>query len=195
MSCNCKFGCKEELPEGLKVITPTVYADERGALMETWTFKDFKNIGIDEIFVQDNHSISNRGVLRGLHFQRLAPQGKLVRVVSGRVYDVAVDMRPESSCYGKWFGIMLSAENKTQIYIPPRFAHGFLAIDNNTEVLYKCTEYFEPEHGAGVLWESPEIGIDWQLDKWGLNQSEIILSEKDRKLPLFGSLNRHEIWL
>ena len=129
--------------EGLKVISPTVFGDKRGYFMETYNRKDFEAVGIDMEFVQDNQSASKKGVLRGLHFQIKYPQDKLVRVVSGEVYDVAVDLRPESETYGKWYGVLLSAENKKQFFIPKNFAHGFIVLSENAEFAYKCTDFYQ----------------------------------------------------
>lgn len=174
--------------EGLVVIEPTVFGDNRGFFMESYAQKDFAEIGITENFVQDNHSKSKKGVLRGLHFQTRHVQGKLIRVVAGAVLDVAVDLRAESPTFGQWYAIELSAGNKLQFYIPPRFAHGFLTLEEGTEFLYKCTEYYAPEHDAGVLWNDPAIGIDWQFERYGLNEAEILLSEKDKNQPKINTI-------
>ena len=147
--------------EGLKVITPTVFGDERGYFMETYNYNDYKAAGIDMEFVQDNQSSSKKGVLRGLHFQINYPQDKLVRVVSGEVFDVAVDLRPGSETYGKWFGVVLSAENKKQFFIPKNFAHGFLVLSDSAEFAYKCTDFYHPGDEGGLAWNDPEIGIEW----------------------------------
>ena len=147
--------------EGLKVITPTVFGDERGYFMETYNYNDYKAAGIDMEFVQDNQSMSTRGVLRGLHFQKQFPQGKLVRVVRGKVFDVAVDLRSDSKTYGKWFGVELTEENKKQFYIPEGFAHGFLVLSDLAEFCYKCTDFYHPGDEGGLAWNDPEIGIEW----------------------------------
>ena len=147
--------------EGLKVITPTVFGDERGYFMETYNYNDYKAAGIDMEFVQDNQSSSKKGVLRGLHFQINYPQDKLVRVVSGEVFDVAVDLRPGSETYGKWFGEILSAENNKQFYIPEGFAHGFLVLSDTAEFCYKCTDFYRPGDEGGLAWNDPEIDIKW----------------------------------
>lgn len=175
-----KFERVETGIEGLVVIQPTVFGDDRGFFMESYSRRDFKEIGIPEEFVQDNHSKSKKGVLRGLHFQTEKAQGKLVRVVAGSVYDVAVDLRKGSPTFGKWYGVELTATNKTQFYIPPGFAHGFVTLEDNTEFLYKCTDYYAPEFDSGVLWNDPEIGIEWNLEKYGISEDEILLSAKDR---------------
>ena len=147
--------------EGLYVIEPTVFKDERGYFMETYNQNDFKEAGLNMTFVQDNQSMSVKGVLRGLHFQKQYPQGKLVRAVRGTVFDVAVDLRSDSKIYGKWFGVTLSAENKKQFYIPEGFAHGFLVLSDIAEFCYKCTDFYHPGDEGGLAWNDPEIGIDW----------------------------------
>lgn len=180
--------------EGLIVIEPTVFGDARGFFMESYSERDFAEIGIDDKFVQDNHSKSARGVLRGLHFQREHTQGKLVRVTAGGVLDVAVDLRPESRTYGASFSVELSAENKRMFYIPPRFAHGFLTLENNTEFLYKCTDYYHPESDGGIIWNDPILCIDWQFERYGIDQKYLNVSDKDKKHPAFRQLNPKEIW-
>ena len=147
--------------EGLKVITPTVFGDERGYFMETYNYNDYKAAGIDMEFVQDNQSSSRKGVLRGLHFQINYPQDKLVRVVSGEVFDVAVDLREGSETYGQWYGVVLSAENKKQFFIPKNFAHGFVVLSDTAEFAYKCTDFYHPGDEGGLAWNDPEIGIEW----------------------------------
>ena len=137
--------------EGLYVIEPTVFKDERGYFVETYNQNDMKEAGLDMVFVQDNQSMSTRGVLRGLHFQKQFPQGKLVRVVRGKVFDVAVDLRSDSKTYGKWFGVELSAENMKQFYIPEGFAHGFLVLSDEAEFCYKCTDFYHPEEGVDLI--------------------------------------------
>ncbi len=163
--------------EGLKVITPEVFEDARGYFMETYQYEDFKAAGIDQVFVQDNQSASVKGVLRGLHFQIQYPQDKLVRVLKGEVYDVAVDIRPGSKTYGRYFGVLLSAENKKQFFIPKNFAHGFLVVSDTAEFAYKCTDFYHPNDEGGILWNDPEIGIDWPIEE-GV---KLIQSEKDTK--------------
>ena len=167
--------------EGLRIITPAVHADERGYFMETYNQRDFAEAGIDCTFVQDNQSSSCRGVLRGLHFQINYPQDKLVRVVRGEVFDVAVDLRPGSETYGKWHGEILSAENKKQFFIPKNFAHGFLVLSETAEFTYKCTDFYHPGDEGGLSWDDPDIGIDWPVQP-GMN---LIISEKDRKWGTF----------
>jgi dTDP-4-dehydrorhamnose 3,5-epimerase len=152
-----------QLPEVL-VIEPRVFGDERGFFLESYNRRAFREAtGVDGDFVQDNHSRSAGNVLRGLHYQLRQPQGKLVRVVAGEVFDVAVDIRRSSPGFGRWMGLHLSAENKRILWIPPGFAHGFLALREATEVLYKTTDYYAPEHERCVLWSDPEIGIEWPL--------------------------------
>ena len=163
--------------EGLYVIEPTVFKDERGYFMETYNQNDFKEAGLNMTSVQDNQSMSVKGVLRGLHFQKQYPQGKLVRAVRGTVFDVAVDLRSDSKTYGKWFGVTLSAENKKQFYIPEGFAHGFLVLSDEAEFAYKCTDFYHPGDEGGLLWSDPEIGVDWPIEP-GM---ELIISDKDKK--------------
>lgn len=184
-----KFKKTETTIEGLIVIDPTVFGDARGFFMETYAKRDYDALFGSEVeFVQDNHSKSRRGVLRGLHFQTQHSQGKLIRVVAGAVYDVAVDLRPESPTYGQWYGVELSAENKRQIYVPPHFAHGFLTLADDTEFLYKCTDYYHPEFDAGVRWNDPQIGVDWRLEQYGFRPEELLLSDKDRAQPLLAEI-------
>ena len=162
--------------EGVYVVEPTVYGDERGYFMETYSEEEFKKAGLNYNFVQDNQSSSSKGVLRGLHFQKNHPQAKLVRVLSGEVFDVAVDLRENSDTYGKWVGVLLSAENKKQLMIPRGFAHGFLVVSDVAEFAYKCDDIYHPEDEGGIMYDS--CGIDWpEVD------SELILSEKDTKHP------------
>ena len=162
--------------EGLVVVEPKVFGDNRGYFMETYNYNDFKAAGLDMVFVHDNHSKSKQGVLRGLHFQKINPQGKLVRVVSGEVYDVAVDLRKGSDTYGKWYGVLLSAENKKQFYVPEGFAHGFVVMSETAEFVYKCTRFYDPSDEGGLMWNDPEIGIDWPVPE----NAELLLSEKDQ---------------
>ena len=163
--------------EGLYVIEPTVFKDERGYFVETYNQNDMKEAGLDMVFVQDNQSMSTRGVLRGLHFQKQFPQGKLVRVVRGKVFDVAVDLRSDSKTYGKWFGVELSAENMKQFYIPEGFAHGVLVLSDEAEFCYKCTDFYHPGDEGGLAWNDPEIGVEWPLEE-GV---DLIISEQDQK--------------
>jgi dTDP-4-dehydrorhamnose 3,5-epimerase len=162
------------LPE-VKIIEPRVFGDDRGFFVESWNSDAFATAGIEARFVQDNHSRSARGVLRGLHYQIARPQGKLVRVVSGSAFDIAVDVRSSSSRFGEYVGIELSVENMRMLWIPPGFAHGFLALEDNTDFLYKCTDYYFPEHERTILWSDPELAIDWPL----ADLAEPIISAKD----------------
>lgn len=162
------------------LIEPTVFGDERGFFMETWQQRSFQEAVADVTFVQDNHSKSGRGILRGLHYQVQNTQGKLVRVVNGRVFDVAVDLRQSSPSFGQWVGYELSAENKRMLWVPEGFAHGFYVISETAEFVYKCTDYYAPQHERSLLWSDPSLSIEWPLvDKTPL------LSEKDANGELF----------
>jgi dTDP-4-dehydrorhamnose 3,5-epimerase len=171
--------------EGVFVIEPEVFGDQRGYFMETYNYEEFKENGLDMVFVQDNQSKSKKGVLRGLHFQTGHSQGKLVRVISGEVFDVAVDLRKNSLTYGKWYGVKLSSENKKQYYVPEGFAHGFLVLSDEAEFVYKCTDFYHPELEGGIAWDDTEIGIKWPIE--GID--EVFLSEKDKKLPGLSETN------
>jgi dTDP-4-dehydrorhamnose 3,5-epimerase len=149
------------LIEGLYIIEPAVHGDSRGYFMETYNQRDMQENGLNMVFVQDNQSMSVKGVLRGLHFQKQYPQGKLVRVIKGRVFDVAVDLRADSETYGKWYGVELSEENKKQFYISEGFAHGFLVLSDTAEFCYKVTDFYHPGDEGGLAWNDPEIGIEW----------------------------------
>jgi dTDP-4-dehydrorhamnose 3,5-epimerase len=162
------------IPEVL-IIEPRVFGDHRGFFLESWNRKTFAENGLDLDFVQDNHSRSSRGILRGLHYQLIRPQGKLVRVTQGEVFDVAVDIRKGSATFGQWVGARLSAENHRMLWIPPGFAHGFLVLSETADFLYKCTDIYMPEHDRCIRWNDPDIGIDWPLDGLG----EPVLSAKD----------------
>lgn len=165
--------------EGLKVIEPAVFGDERGYFMETYNYNDFAEAGIDCQFVQDNQSASKKGVLRGLHFQINYPQDKLVRVVNGEVFDVAVDLREGSKSFGKWYGVLLSAENKKQFFVPKNFAHGFIVLSDYAEFCYKVTDFYHPNDEGGILWNDPEVGVEWPMPE-GMTAEDLILSDKDR---------------
>ena len=147
--------------EGLYIIEPAVYGDSRGYFTETYNQRDMAEAGLDMTFVQDNESVSTKGVLRGLHFQKTHPQGKLVRVMEGRVFDVAVDLRKDSPTFGKWFGVELTEDNHKQFYISPGFAHGFLVLSERAKFAYKCTDFYHPEDEGGLAWNDPAIGIIW----------------------------------
>jgi dTDP-4-dehydrorhamnose 3,5-epimerase len=163
------------------LIKPKVFGDHRGFFMETWHEKVFADAGIPHKFVQDNHSKSSAGILRGLQYQIQQPQGKLVRVIRGEVFDVAVDIRRNSPTFGKWVGEVLSAENKLMLWVPPGFAHGFYVLSDDTEFVYKCTEFYAPQHERCIIWQDPDIGIDWPL----LDGKDPLLSEKDAQGVLF----------
>lgn len=163
--------------EGLKIITPTVFGDARGYFCETYNYNDYKAAGIDQIFVQDNQSASRKGVLRGLHFQKEYAQDKLVRVLRGEVFDVAVDLREGSETFGKWYGLVLSEENHKQFFIPKGFAHGFLVLSDYAEFAYKCSDFYHPGDEGGLIYNDPAIGVDWPIPE-GM---ELLLSEKDTK--------------
>ena len=178
--------------EGLCIITPAVHGDTRGYFMETYSARDMKEAGLDITFVQDNQSMSTKGVLRGLHFQKNFPQTKLVRVIRGTVFDVAVDLRKGSATYGKWFGVELSEENKKQFLIPKGFAHGFLVRSDFAEFCYKCDDFYHPNDEGGIAWNDPAIRIDWGVkgsyrgtasaEGYSLpDGTALILSEKDEK--------------
>jgi dTDP-4-dehydrorhamnose 3,5-epimerase len=163
-----------DIPDVL-LFAPEVHGDRRGYFMETWRADRFAAAGVDLPFVQDNQSSSRRGVLRGLHYQIRQPQGKLVRVISGAVFDVAVDLRRSSATFGRWTGAELSAENRRLIWVPPGFAHGFYVLSEQAEFVYKCTDYYAPEHERVVRFDDPDIGVRWPL----LDGVETVLSEKD----------------
>ncbi len=172
-----KFKFTKTSIDGVYIIEPTVFGDERGYFMETYHQVEFKEAGLDLNFVQDNQSKSTKGVIRGLHFQYNNPQGKLVRVIKGEVFDVAVDLRKNSTTYGKWEGVKLSEENKKQFYVPEGFAHGFLVLSDVAEFTYKCTDFYDSEDEGGILWNDPDIGIVWPVE----DINEVLLSEKDKK--------------
>ena len=167
--------------EDLYIIEPTIFLDNRGFFMETYNYSEFEKVGMNMNFVQDNHSLSKKGVLRGLHFQTNNSQGKLVRVIKGEVFDVAVDLRKDSSTFGKWKGIILSEENKREFYIPEGFAHGFLVISDEAEFVYKCTDFYYPEYEGGILWNDKDLAIDWPISE----NINLTLSDKDKKLLTF----------
>lgn len=161
----CEMDITAAIIQDIKIITPKMYQDERGFFMETFHQEKYAQMGIDLPFVQDNHSGSNRGVLRGLHYQIKQPQGKLIWLVQGEIFDVAVDLRRSSSTFGQWFGMAISAENKCQIWIPPGFAHGFYVMSEWAEVIYKATDMYAPEWERTLLWNDPELSIPWPIEK------------------------------
>lgn len=177
------FTFTETKIKGVYIIDVKTYGDHRGYFMETYKESDFAAAGLHYKFVQDNQSSSRKGVLRGLHFQKIHPQAKLVRALKGEVFDVAVDLRKDSETYGQWVGALLSGENKRQFLIPRGFAHGFVVISDYAEFAYKCDELYHPEDEGGLLWNDPDVGIEWP------DVGEIILSEKDKKNPAFKNLN------
>lgn len=178
--------------EGLCIITPSVHGDSRGYFMETYSQRDMYEAGIDIVFIQDNQSGSTKGVLRGLHFQKQYPQTKLVRVIKGSVFDVAVDLRKESDTFGKWYGVELTEDNKKQFLIPKGFAHGFLVLSDFAEFCYKCDDFYHPNDEGGMAWNDPEIGIMWpglegtyqgtaSAEGYTVDGSPLKLSDKDQK--------------
>ena len=167
--------------EGLVIIEPQVFGDDRGFFMETWQASKFEALGLPSRFVQDNHSRSKKGILRGLHIQTQNTQGKLVRVIHGEVYDVAVDLRKDSPTYGEWRGVYLSAENKNMFWVPEGFAHGFYVTSETADFVYKCTDYYAPEHDLSIAWNDPELAIEWPL----LEKTAPLLSEKDKNAISF----------
>ena len=167
---------------GVLLVEPRVFHDDRGFFLETYHHQKFTDGGLGATFVQDNHSKSSRGTLRGLHAQSRKPQGKLVRCIEGEIFDVAADMRVGSPTYGQWVGEILSAENFRQLYIPPDFLHGFLVLSETAQVEYKCTDVYDPGHEIGVIWNDPEIGIEWPFD------GEPLLSGKDAEAPTLAQI-------
>lgn len=176
-----KFNFIKTPIKDLYVIEPTVFGDHRGYFMETYQYEEFKSAGLDMVFVQDNQSKSKKGVLRGLHYQTRNSQGKLVRVVKGEVFDVGVDLRKGSETFGQWYGVLLTEENKKMFYVPEGFAHGFVVMSDSAEFVYKCTNYYDPTSEAGLMWNDPDIGIEWPIPE----DMEILLSEKDKIHPSF----------
>jgi len=172
---------------GLLIIEPDVFGDERGFFLETWNAERYRKAGFPDVrFVQDNHSRSSRGVLRGLHFQRQHPQGKLVSVAAGAVFDIAVDLRPNSPTFGQWFGMELNDENHRQLWIPPGFAHGFCVLSEHADFQYKCTEFYHPDDEGGIRWNDPELGIEWPIET-------PILSTRDQALPTLHELTPSDL--
>ncbi len=159
--------------EGVVILEPRVFADERGFFFESYNSKTLSSLGIDTVFVQDNHSMSRGGTLRGIHYQVKKPQAKLIRIINGEVFDVAVDLRRSSPTFGQWFGLVLSAANKLQLFIPAGFGHGFLALSETAEVVYKAGDFYSPENERCILWNDPGLGIEWPC------RGEVIISAKD----------------
>ena len=183
---NIKTTLKKCDIEGLAIIEPKVHRDNRGYFVETYNQKDMEEVGLNMKFVQDNQSMSTKGVLRGLHRQKEYPQGKLVRVIKGEVFDVAVDLIEGSPTYGQWKGVILSEENMKQYYIPEGFAHGFLVLSDEAEFAYKVTDFFHPGDELGIMWNDPDIGVKWPIPE-GM---EIILSEKDKNWPVLKDIKQ-----
>lgn len=177
-----KFNFTETTIKDLYVIEPKIFQDNRGYFMESFNKKDLMDVGLDGDFVQTNESLSKKGVIRGLHYQYRYPQGKLVRAVMGKVFDVAVDLRESSDTYGKSYGLILSSDNNKQLYIPEGFAHGFLVLSEYAKVIYKCTDFYNKQYEAGIVWNDPTINISWPLDK--VDKLEIL--ERDTIWPQFG---------
>lgn len=172
------------------ILEPTLHGDHRGFFLETWRESTFASIAPGVKFVQDNHSKSSKGILRGLHYQLEQPQGKLVRVIAGEIYDVAVDMRRNSPTFGQWVGVTLSADNHRQLWVPPGFAHGFLVTSDSAEMVYKCSDYYAPQDEHSLLWNDPALAITWPTQ--GLAMPEPVLSDKDRDGKLFADAVKYE---
>ena len=189
-----KFKKIDTTLEGLFIIEPTQWVDERGYFMESYSKRDFEELGISDDFVQDNHSKSAKGVLRGMHFQKIEIQSKLIRVINGKVLDVVVDLRPESKSFGKYYSTELSKENQRMLYVPGGFAHGFLTLEDETEFLYRCSAYYYPKGDCGIAWNDPNVNIDWQLEKYGIADNLLIISEKDMIHKKLNEINIDELW-
>ncbi len=172
--------------EGVLIIEPKVFKDSCGFFMETYNQNRYKQAGVDTVFVQDNLSYSVQGTIRGLHFQTRHPQAKLVQVITGEIYDVAVDIRPDSDTFGKWSGIHLSDQNKRQLFIPKGFAHGFCVLSEFALFAYKCSDFYVPDDESGIIWYDPDIGIDWPFE-------DPIISEKDKYFPYLSDLSREQL--
>ena len=187
-----KFKKMDTSIDALCIVEPTVVGDDRGYFMETYSETEFAEIGITNKFVQDNQSKSKKGVLRGLHFQKVNSQAKLVRVIKGAVYDVAVDLRPGSPTYGKYEGVMLTAENKKMFMIPRGFAHGFLVVSDEAEFVYKCDDIYNHAAEGGLKWDDPDVNIAWPME--GISQDELLTSEKDGKWPSLKELKETDLF-
>ena len=187
-----KFKKIETSIDGVYVIEPTVFGDNRGYFMETYSKPDFEELGLNYEFVQDNQSKSKKGVLRGLHFQKENTQSKLVRVLKREVFDVAVDLRPDSITYGKWEGVILSSENKKMFMIPKGFAHGFLVLSDEAEFTYKCDDVYNHEAEGGLMWNDPDVAIDWPLGD--MKPEDLLTSEKDAKWPSLQELRKTDLF-
>ena len=183
------YTIKDTPIKDLVIIEPKVFGDERGFFQETYNKESFAELGFNMEFVQDNHSKSKKGVLRGLHFQTKNVQGKLVRVTRGAVYDVAVDLRTNSPTFGEWYGVLLTEKNKIMFYVPEGFAHGFLTLEDDTEFLYNCTNLYSPEHDSGLRWDDPTINIDWKFEEFNITEEDLTISDKDKVQQLFDKNN------
>ena len=188
-----KFKFTETGIKDMFVVEPTVFEDNRGYFMETYQENEFKEAGYYLTFVQDNQSKSTKGVLRGLHLQLNYPQGKLVRVIKGEVFDVGVDLRGDSPTYGKWYGEVLSEDNKKQLYIPPKFAHGFLVLSDEAEFAYKCDDVYNHSAEGGLKWNDPDVGIKWP-EVPGMKPEEYLTSEKDALWPTLNELKNSDLF-
>lgn len=178
--------------QGVYIIEPTIFGDERGYFMETYNKADFEELGLNYEFIQDNQSMSKKGVLRGLHFQKQHPQAKLVRCIKGKVFDVAVDLRPGSKTYGKWEGIILTEENKKMFMVPRGFAHGFLVLSEEAQFTYKIDNTYDPASEGGLAWNDPDVAIDWPLGDMKIG--DLLTSEKDRKWPYLKELRKTDLF-
>ena len=187
-----KFKKVETSIDGVYVIEPTVFGDNRGYFMETYSLEEFKEIGLNYNFVQDNQSKSKKGVLRGLHFQKENTQAKLVRVIKGEVFDVAVDLRPESETYGKWEGVILSEDNKKMFMIPKGFAHGFLVLSEEAEFTYKCDDIYNHNAEGGLKWDDPDVAINWPMGD--LKKEDLLTSEKDSLWPSLNEIRNTDLF-
>ena len=187
-----KFKKNETSIDGVYIIEPTVFGDNRGYFMETYSKADFEEIGLNYDFVQDNQSKSKKGVLRGLHFQKENSQAKLVRCIKGEVFDVAVDLRPESSTYGKWEGVILSEENKKMFMIPKGFAHGFLVLSDEAEFAYKCDDIYNPNAEGGLAWNDEDVAIKWPIEN--IKEEELLTSEKDSRWPSLKEIKETDLF-
>ena len=177
-----KFKKVETGIKDLFIIEPQIFEDSRGFFLESYNYNDFKELGIENIFVQDNHSKSLKGVLRGLHFQKGEySQAKLISILRGSILDIVVDLRKDSETFGKYFSIVLNEKNKKVLFIPKNFAHGFLTLEDNTEIFYKCDNFYNPQSEAGIIWNDRDLNIEWNLKKYKINKGKLIISEKDKK--------------
>ncbi len=189
-----KFNVIETPIKDLLVIEPTRNSDKHGFFMESYSQRDFLEIGIEEEFVQDIHLKASRGVLRGVHFQRTCPQGRLVRVVAGAVLDVAVDLRPDSPTFGASHSVELSAENGRMFWIPEQFGHAFMSLENGTELLYKCTNYYDPKDESAIIWNDPILVVDWQFERYDIDVKYLNVTDRDKKAPAFRHYNFSNYW-